>query len=169
MKTKASSLTAFILLILLTLTSCSGGEPAETESVPSSSDILLSAPAFMHSITDANVKGAISAHSSGGINVRVSRGERVSFKVGGISSVKNYSIPRLAQVDAYDVDAELSSYTDTYLPLDYDRDTGVFSFSTDWWYDSTGWVSENDVWGMIVRIEDDNGDAAFYYFRVIFE
>jgi len=172
MNNKIRSLAAFILLAAITLFSlysCSDGEPAETGSVSSDAEILLAAPSFMHSVTDENVRSAISAHANGGINVRVKLGDVISFRVGGISSVRNYSVPRLAPVDVYDPDAELTSYTDTYIPLEYDRESGVFTLPVDWWYDSTGWVSENDVWGIIIRIEDEGGDAAFYYFRVIFE
>ena len=71
-------------------------------------------------------------------------------------------------VDKYDPDAELSSYTDIFVPLDYDRASGLFSLQSDWWYSSTGWVAENDVWSVLIEVSDESGNKYFYYFRMIF-
>lgn len=169
-KTKTTSLLLIVLILLPTiLTGCTqGGEPKETVSIPSSDIPSLGSPVFMHNITDKNLKDTISAHANGGINVSVKKGDSFSFRVDGISEVKKYSIPRLAPVDKYDPDYELSSYTDMYLPLEYDKETGIFTVSTDWWYSSTGWVSDYSVWSFLIRIEDDGENAHYYYFRMIF-
>ena len=172
MKQRYKYLAAFIALILVLpfiLTGCLGdGEPKETVSIPSSEIAVLTPPAFEHNVTDENLKAAISAHSEGGINVNIKKGETFSFKLGESFSVKNYSVVRLAAVDKYDPDAELSSYTDIFVPLEYDRASGLFSLQSDWWYSSTGWVAENDVWSVLIEVSDESGNKYFYYFRMIF-
>ncbi|MBQ2244552.1 MAG: hypothetical protein II320_01795 [Oscillospiraceae bacterium] len=40
------------------------------------------------------------------------------------------------------------------------------TLSTDWWYESSDWTKDHQIWSYLVRVTDTEGIQHFYYFRV---
>ena len=82
--------------------------------------------------------------------------------------VSSCSVSRLSTVDDSDINVERKGYIDLYIPAKCEGKK--ITISTQWWYrENDTWVKDYPIWSYLVRVEDAEGTAHYYYFRVNYE
>lgn len=64
---------------------------------------------------------------------------------------------------------ETELYIDTYIPVEYNKQSGELSFDCSWLNDKSSWVHTKPLWSFLIQATTESGATVYYYTRVTFK